>query len=38
MSNIHHQQTKRNRPTKALLENNLNEVYRLMIAEPQLNS
>ena len=33
MSNIHHQQTsKRNRPTKALLENNLNEVYRLMIA------
>jgi len=33
MSNIHHQQTsKRNRPTKALLEYNLNEVYRLMIA------
>ena len=33
MSNIHHQQTsKRNRPTKALLEHNLNEVYRLMIA------
>jgi DNA-binding NarL/FixJ family response regulator len=30
MSNIH-QQTKR-RPTKALLEHNLNEVYRLMIS------
>jgi len=33
MSNIHHQQTRRNRPTKALLEHNLNEVYRLMIAD-----
>ena len=32
MSNIHQQTSKRNRPTKALLEHNLNEVYRLMIA------
>jgi DNA-binding NarL/FixJ family response regulator len=31
MSNIHQQTSKRNRPTKALLEHNLNEVYRLMI-------
>jgi predicted DNA-binding protein (UPF0251 family) len=37
MSNIHQQTSKRNRPTKALLEHNLNEVYRLVMIAGMTN-
>src|SRR6188472_1981934 len=37
MSNIHQQTSKRNRPTKALLEHNLNKVYRLVMIAGMTN-